>query len=299
MTNVLTIAVIGDVHDQWSPLDGESLTALGVDLALFVGDFGNEVVPLIAEIADLSLPKAVILGNHDAWFSATPWGRKKAPYSHRQEDRVQQQLDLLQGDHVGYGRRDFTPWDLAVVGGRPFSWGGGDWKHGEFLQERFGVDGFQASADRIAANAITSPAQTLIFLGHNGPLGLGREPEAPCGKDWFPLGGDHGDPDLALAIAQVRLAKPGKKIALVAFGHMHHRLRHRHDRPRQRVVQDDQGTVYFNAACVPRLRTLDGAIQRQFGIVQLQQGAIQTIENFWLGPHHEIMEKELLFSAGS
>lgn len=31
------------------------------------GDFGNENVELVQSIADLDFPKAVILGNHDAW----------------------------------------------------------------------------------------------------------------------------------------------------------------------------------------------------------------------------------------
>jgi hypothetical protein len=31
------------------------------------GDFGNEAISLVADIAGLDLPKAAILGNHDAW----------------------------------------------------------------------------------------------------------------------------------------------------------------------------------------------------------------------------------------
>jgi len=36
--------------------------------------------------------------------------------------------------------------------------------------------------------------ETLIFLGHNGPVGLGDRAEDPVGKDWQPIGG-FGDPD--------------------------------------------------------------------------------------------------------
>ncbi|MFN7522248.1 MAG: metallophosphoesterase, partial [Aphanizomenon sp.] len=70
------IAVIGDVHDQWEAEDGIALQHLGVDLALFVGDFGNESVEVVKAIASLDLPKAAVMGNHDAWYSATEWGRK-------------------------------------------------------------------------------------------------------------------------------------------------------------------------------------------------------------------------------
>ena len=75
----IKIAVVGDVHDRWEPEDERALKYLGVDLVLFVGDFGNEAVELVRAIAALDLPKAAILGNHDAWYTATNWGRKQRP----------------------------------------------------------------------------------------------------------------------------------------------------------------------------------------------------------------------------
>lgn len=33
----------------------------------FIGDFGEEVTDLVADIAAVEVPKAVVLGNHDAW----------------------------------------------------------------------------------------------------------------------------------------------------------------------------------------------------------------------------------------
>jgi uncharacterized protein (TIGR04168 family) len=99
--NKLTIAVVGDVHDRWEAEDELALKYLGVDLVLLVGDFGNESVEIIRQIAAIDLPKAAILGNHDSWYTASAWGRKKAPYDRTKEDRVQQQLDLLGETHVG------------------------------------------------------------------------------------------------------------------------------------------------------------------------------------------------------
>ena len=55
----ITVAVVGDIHDQWSEADGHALKALAVDLVLFVGDIGNEAVGLVRQIAALDLPKAV------------------------------------------------------------------------------------------------------------------------------------------------------------------------------------------------------------------------------------------------
>jgi len=274
------LAIIGDVHDQWTVDDAHALEGLGVDAALFVGDFGNEAVEITRAIAALPLPKAVILGNHDSWYSATPWGRKKCPYDRSHEDRVQEQLDLLGAAHVGYGCLDWPELGLSVIGGRPFSWGGPNWSYGEFYRDRFAVTGMMDSADRIAQAAARATQPTLIFLGHNGPYGLGDQPESICGRDWQPLGGDFGDPDLrqAIRIAQQR----HQQVALVTFGHMHHHLRHRKDRLRQATANDAQGTVYVNAAVVPRIREHDRGRLHHFVWVELLGGQVTRAASVWV-----------------
>ena len=201
---LIKIAVIGDVHDQWEAVDGLALQQLGIDLALFVGDFGNESVEIVRAIAALDIPKAVIFGNHDAWYSASHWGKQKCPYDRSKEDRVQQQFDLLGDLHVGYGKRDFPDLNLTVVGARPFSWGGSEWKNPEFYQAHYGIHNFAESTAQIVAAADQAAYNTIIFLGHCGPFGLGDRPDDPCGKDlqrrsircvnrakpflWLPLG---------------------------------------------------------------------------------------------------------------
>src|SRR4028118_2276564 len=110
----IKIAVVGDVHDCWEPEDGEALKHLGVDLVLFVGDFGNESVSVVQAIASLDIPKAAVFGNHDAWYTATEWGRNKCPYDRRKEDWVQEQIDLLGTADVGYGKLDFPEFKLTV-----------------------------------------------------------------------------------------------------------------------------------------------------------------------------------------
>ncbi len=223
-SKTLKIAVVGDVHEQWEAEDGMALKHLGVDLVLFVGDFGNESVEVVRAIASLDIPKAAVMGNHDAWYTATGWGRKKCPYDRSQEDWVQQQLDLLGEAHVGYGKRDFPAFNVTVVGGRPFSWGGPEWKFADICQQRYGISDFEQSAARIFQAVKSAACQTIIFLSHNGPSGLGDRPEDPCGKDWHPIGGDYGDPDLAVAISLSLTL--GKNVPLVTFGHMHHTMRH-------------------------------------------------------------------------
>ncbi|NEP11169.1 MAG: TIGR04168 family protein [Symploca sp. SIO2C1] len=288
------IAVVGDVHDQWEVEDNVALKQLGVDLVLFVGDFGNESVDVVRLVATLDLPKAVIMGNHDAWYTASEWGRKKCPYDHNHENWVQQQLDLLGESHVGYGYLDFPELNLSVVGSRPFSWGGPDWKNKEFLQERFDISNFEESIERIVTAAAKTPQSTIIFLGHNGPTGLGEEPEAPCGKDWQPLGGDHGDPDFAEAIAQTQAL--GKTIPLVTFGHMHHRLRHTKERSRTIVSHSESGIVYLNSARVPRIISTETDRLRNFSIVSLQGNVVEEISLVWVDKNYTVASEELLYS---
>lgn len=289
----LLIAVIGDVHDRWELEDNLALQHLGIDLALFVGDFGNESVDIIRLIANLPLPKAVILGNHDAWYTASDWGRKKAPYNHDQEDRVQQQLDLLGSTHVGYGRLDFPQYNLSVVGARPFSWGGSQWKNHKFYRDRYKISNFEESTSRIVTAAKNSRYERLIFVGHNGPFGLGAQPEDTCGKDWQPLGGDHGDPDFAAAIAQT--LSLGKSISLVTFGHMHHRLRHRQDRLRTRVNNDAGGIVYLNAAAVPRIKIENNRKLRNFSLVTLEESIVKEISLVWVDEQFAIASREIIY----
>jgi len=37
--------------------------------SIFLGDFGDENVEVVQNVANIEFAKAVILGNHDAWFT--------------------------------------------------------------------------------------------------------------------------------------------------------------------------------------------------------------------------------------
>lgn len=289
----IKIAVVGDIHDQWEEEDSIALTELGVDLVLFVGDFGNEAVEVVKAITQLNIPYSAVMGNHDAWYTATEWGRKKCPYDRTKEDRVQQQLDLLGEAHVGYGKLDFPDFNLTVVGGRPFTWGGSQWRFTEICQNRYGVNSLEESTERIIASVDNATHETIVFLGHNGPSGLGSSPEDPCGKDWHPIGGDYGDPDLAEAISQA--ITRGKRIPLVTFGHMHHTLRHTKKEPRKRVFESPEGIVYLNAACVPRIIKEGTQKLRNFSIVLLEDGIVSQASNVWVGKDYSIESEEILY----
>jgi len=293
----LKIAVVGDVHDQWEVEDGIALKHLGIDLVLFVGDFGNESVEVVRAIASLEIPKAAVMGNHDAWYTATEWGRKKCPYDRTKEDWVQEQLDLLGTAHVGYSKLDFPEWNLTVVGGRPFSWGGHEWRFADICKDRYGVTNLEESAERIFASVKSAACDTIIFLGHNGPSGLGDRPEDPCGKDWHPIGGDFGDPDFAEAISQA--ITTGKNVALVTFGHMHHTLRHTKKEIRKQVFRSPEGTIYLNAASVPRIVENGGEKLRNFSIVCLEAGEVTQASLIWVGDDFQVAAEEILYERST
>lgn len=288
----ITIAVVGDVHESWDEHEEAILQKLGVDLVLFVGDFGNEAVDIVRQISNVRLPKAVIMGNHDAWYTATPWGRSKCPYDRKQEDWVQQQLDLLGNAHVGYGYLDFPAFDLTVVGSRPFSWGGSQWKYKRFYRDRCQVKNFRESTEAILASVNAAAHNTIIFLGHCGPYGLGDRPEDPCGKDWGrgQIGGDYGDPDFTDAIAHTQMM--GKNVPLVAFGHMHHDLRHRTDCERIKAVMNEDKTLYLNAASVPRIRPGNSDRLHYFSLVRLEQGKVTQASGVWVSPNMDVQQNE-------
>ncbi|MBD2149910.1 TIGR04168 family protein [Pseudanabaena sp. FACHB-1277] len=298
--SLIKIAVVGDVHELWQPIEDRlALQALGVDLVLFVGDFGNEAVEVVRAIASLDIPKAIILGNHDAWYSTgNPHSKnpskKQCPYDRTKEDRVQQQLEILGETHVGYGWLDFPELRLSVVGARPFSSGGSKWKKQHFYRDRYGINCFTESTQRITEAVKQTSQDTLIFLGHSGPWGLGADEHSPCGKDWKPVGGDYGDPDLMEAIS--KSYGMGKQIPLVTFGHMHHRLRHNSQRTREAIATNDMGTVFLNAACSPRLIIESDQTYRSFSIVTLESGQVQQISLLWLKGIDQISNEIVLLA---
>ncbi|KAG2454443.1 hypothetical protein HYH02_001462 [Chlamydomonas schloesseri] len=277
----LRVAIVGDVHGAWRPEREEAaLRFLNPDITLLVGDFGNENVELVRQIAALPLRKAVILGNHDAWFTmkggAAAGARRPAVQQQlsaadllqalqrgegvtAEQDGVRKQLAALGPEHVGYGTLALQEQGYTVVGARPFSKGGKNFSSiRPFMMSLYGVQSMEESAFRITQVANSAAEEhALIFMGHNGPAGLGSRAWDICGVDWESKAGDHGDPDLQMALGN--LAACGRRVALVTFGHMHHHLSARgshglgHRYRRMAHIDPDTGTVFLNSATVPRV----------------------------------------------
>jgi uncharacterized protein (TIGR04168 family) len=312
------LLAVGDVHGCFDDVDERFVETAGAAATLFVGDFGDEDVPLVARIAALRCPKAVVLGNHDAWWSM---GRR---FDDRQglSDVVRDEIRLLGAAHVSLRAAAFaadgarraepaggsSPAGLVVVGGRSFSWGGPWDRHAPFYDRLHGVRDDGASADRMLGAAEEFPNARVVLLGHNGPSGLGDGRGAIYGRDFAEPFVDFGDPDQALALERMRNA--GRTVIASVAGHMHHRLVG--GGLRRRVVVSD-GTVHVNVAVVPRHeRGPDGGMLRHFARIELAARGlggrsavsapptqVAAIDDLWVDDRGEIARVVPLYAAGS
>eukprot|EP00250_Pteridium_aquilinum_P019640 c24509_g3_i2 orf=162-1208(+) len=310
------IAVVGDVHDQWDAVqDRRALEELKPDLVLFTGDFGNENVDLVDSVSKLDFLKAAILGNHDCWYTAelvVREGDGGVALPKREDDAVDLQLQSLGDSHVGYKRMDISELKLSVIGGRPFSTGGKTFGPAYYIvSQRFGIQGMNQSAGKIANLALRAPTEhVLVFLGHNGPTGLGSKPADICGKDWsLKSAGDHGDPDLEAALKTVK-EQAQHNVQLVIFGHMHKTLAHNRGN-RTMLVRGQDNIIYVNAAIVPRVldvnacesNTNNGGLEtlRNFTVIDLAYGQVEKVAETWVrvGESVSVEEDTILYSSPS
>ncbi|KAL3163273.1 hypothetical protein ABBQ32_009668 [Trebouxia sp. C0010 RCD-2024] len=287
------LVVVGDVHNHWSERDALALKFLEPDVALFVGDFGEEVVQLVeaikTQINACSIPAAYILGNHDAWYSLS---KKLSGHDDPLLSGVQRQLRALGNDHVGYSSKHFPDIGLSVVGARPFSAGGASWaRAARFQHIMYGINNMKESADKICATIRDQPAQdAVVVLAHNGPSGFGSQQHDICGKDWSDKAGDHGDPDLASALEDASAS--GRPVPLVVFGHMHHMLKGGRRSRNMVHIEADSRTVLLNCAVVPRWGTdpiapnNPNACTSQFTVIEMAIGGyVQSASYVWVGTH--------------
>jgi uncharacterized protein (TIGR04168 family) len=268
------LTVIGDVHRWWRPGDATFLERTRPDLSMFVGDLGDEDVEIVRVVAELSVPKAVILGNHDAWQS---FGRKTST------ERLRECLQLLGEDHIAYAVREVPRAGVSVIGARPFSWGGQSLRSPELYDEIYGIHTTRQSAAAIVDAARNAQHRDIVILAHNGPIGLGAETHDIFGKDFGKPGGDWGDRDLALAIQ--RIEGMGLRVRAVIAGHMHHKLVHPRGGERRRFVRRGE-TLFLNAAHVPRIqKSAAGEDVGYFLRTRWREGECTAVEEVWVDVH--------------
>ncbi len=280
MTSPATFLVVGDIHNFWRPEDVSFIEQGSQDLTLFVGDLGDEDLGMVREVAGLKAPKAVILGNHDAWQS----------FSRRRPTRtLEDSVEILGDDHIAYEVREMPQAGMSIVGARPFSWGGKSMRSPEVYDQFYGVGDIEASAQKIVQAAQRASARDLLILAHNGPTGLGKQSHSIYGKDFgrHPSG-DWGDRDLELAIDEIR--NFGLRVRCVIAGHMHHRLLNPKDASRVRFMTKD-GVLYVNPAVVPRIKE-SGKGERWAYYLRMSccAGDVVDLEEIWVDDQGEIRE---------
>lgn len=269
----LKLALIGDVHQAWGPEDVAFFDApdSGYDAILFTGDLPGlrhkRAFEVAAAMAPLRTPSFLIPGNHDgptlgelvadiAGLSRT--NLLLAGAIRRRVQRLRRALgDVVLG---GYSHHTLGP-GVGLIVGRPHSQGG-HLNFQPYLAKSFGVRTLKESAAKLERVVDACPHERLVFLGHNGPHGLGGRQNDMWGADHKPGGGDWGDPDLRAAIEHARAS--GRQVLAVVAGHMHQRTKQRTQRP-WRTERD--GVLYLNAARVPRVfRDPESGTMRRYHI---------------------------------
>ena len=250
--------MVGDIHGRWDAEDVRLLDEAGYDGVLVVGDLaGLRFGPaerVARSLATLRTPTVFVPGNHDGANALHLLGAVTGqPLLGRPFDaafgRNLQTLREAVGPHAlgAYSRHRFG--DLTVIAARPHSMGGPTLSFADHLQATWGVGSLDASAARLQALVDGAETERLVFVAHNGPTGLGSTRSSPWGCDFRAAEGDWGDPDLETAITYAKRA--GRRVLAVCAGHMHRKLRGGGQRT-WRTEQD--GTLYLNAAEVPRIR---------------------------------------------
>lgn len=252
------IAIVGDLHGKWNTLDNEFFDSSEYDFLLFVGDLGSgsrgNGLAVIRQIARLRVPALVMPGNNDA---------EHMPFLQAELSHQAGKLDLLRALNVSV-RQGVEPCGysshlletnfgaVTLIAGRPCAMGGSAFSFAERLQRVHGIADLAASARRMRELIDETSTESLLFVAHNGPYGLGGEACDLWGRD-FDLPGDApddwGDSDLAQAIDYAK--ERGKRVLAVIAGHMHRSPR-RETRP---LALRRDGTLYVNAAVVPRIRS--------------------------------------------
>lgn len=283
------LAVVGDVHLRFDDEDVRRFNAAGYDLVLFVGDLAGyshrRGLGVARTIARLTCPAVVLPGNHDGVHPAqlgaevAGIGSLSDALSAVQARRVEELRRALGAvPLVGYTVVEHRGGavDLSLVCARPHSMGGPGLAFARYLGNAHGVATLEQSAARLRELIDGAGSDRLVVLAHNGPTGLGSRRSDIWGCDFRRQEGDFGDPDLRDALDHAR--RCGRRVVAVLAGHMHHRLRG--GGARRWCVERD-GTLFVNAARVPRIFERDGRLVRHHVAVEIDADGARAREVLW------------------
>jgi len=285
--STIRIAVIGDLHTHWDDLDIAHFNRADYDLLLFTGDLGGgsreSSLRIARSLSRLATPTLVMPGNNDTIDIEELAAELAHRGAIRQLAAVRRGLEPAGADSPGIAgvrlcgysahRIGFGPAAVTLIAGRPHSMGGPELAFRPHMDAFYGVSSLTDSAARLRALIDAAETRDLLFLAHNGPVGLGDRPADMWGCDFRPGAGDWGDPDLSEAIEHARGS--GRRVLAVLAGHMHLRTKCGRDRPWQ--TRRD-GMLYVNAARVPRIFPAQDDVHRHHVAVTLTADSIEIAE---------------------
>jgi len=266
-----SLAVVGDLHSAWDAEDVEYFNRADYPALLVTGDLGRTRTEDGRRVARALMqlePEVLVMpGNNDV---------EEYPHICAELTYRRARADLLADTSPGAGeasRAEHTRLcgfslhpltlnglRLTILAARPFSMGGPDIGFPEALERAHGVRSMAQSIVRLRSLVDAVTTEHVVFLAHNGPTGLGAQPDDIWGRDFPPRGGDWGDPDLRAAIDYAR--ERGLRVLAVVAGHMHWRAGE-HPRTPRRWQTLERDVLYINAARVPRIFQRAGASVRQ------------------------------------
>jgi uncharacterized protein (TIGR04168 family) len=273
------IAVVGDLHSDWHQFDVAHLNRSDCSLVLLTGDLSaggrRDGLAIARSLARLERRTLVMPGNNDV----ADYAQVSAELSYQRGRTGLMDLARHRSrpgvETVGYDCHtlELGGRQVSIISGRPFAMGGSEFSFPAVLGQSFAVQSLAQSSERLKMLVDEAPSNDLLFLGHNGPLGLGAEPDAAWGRDFGAEAGDWGDSDLRDAIAHARAR--GRRVLAVVAGHMHWQLHNGGTRRWQATVD---GVLYVNAARVPRIFPCDGGFAHHYVELTLEAGVAAAAE---------------------
>lgn len=253
------IALIGDLHGKWTARDNEFFNDADYDLLLFVGDLGSGTLgnelSILRLISEVRVPGLVLPGNNDAPYLA----HLAAELAHQNGALALQEIiekkRAARLEPCGYSNHELETEGgiVTLITARPCAMGGSEFSFAQELARNYGVTSLGDSARRLKELVGAAKTDAVVFLGHNGPFGLGGNEGDLWARDFslpadpaHPAPDDWGDTDLADAVRHAQ--ELGRDVLGVIAGHMHRRPG---EKGRFTVFRD--GITYVNPAVVPRI----------------------------------------------
>ncbi len=256
----MKIAIIGDVHGFWDARDTAYFNQSDYDFILFTGDlrsYTESESSVANRISPITKKSFMIPGNTDTsnLFQAAGEIFQNSflikGFSLTQNikiERMKKSLGNIQLSAYESHLLSNEKISITLIVLRPFAMGV-NLSYAPILKKRFGIKSLQDSKEKYKQLIDESSEDSIIFLGHNGPFGLGSEITSLWSSDFTKEPLDWGDTDYRYAIDYAKSG--GKKVLAAIGGHLHRKIKK--TKLERNWHFKTQETNYINAAKVPRI----------------------------------------------